>query len=172
MTSPIEVAEAPPDARRGHTDTDVVTFCQERVVSTGDLMESVISYWAIHIREWIATLDKLKSSPDTSARARRALRGEERITRFRTTCAPGRADDNFRHRSVSRGSRDEGRSDQAQRDVPADPRSWRGRGGNAADLQACARPERGTHAVGTPKSRITDIPSLCQRTLTVFISPV
>src|SRR5207237_9068999 len=48
---------------RGHTDTDVVVFLpKERVVATGDLMESVISYMGdSYPEEWIATLDKLKS---------------------------------------------------------------------------------------------------------------
>ena len=48
---------------RGHTDTDVVLFLpKERIVCTGDLMESVISYMGdSYPEEWIATLDRLKT---------------------------------------------------------------------------------------------------------------
>jgi len=48
---------------RGHTDTDVVTFLpKERIVATGDLMESVISYLGdSYPEEWIGTLEKLKA---------------------------------------------------------------------------------------------------------------
>jgi cyclase len=48
---------------RGHTDTDVVTYLpRERIVCTGDLMESVISYAGdSYPEEWIATLEKLKA---------------------------------------------------------------------------------------------------------------
>jgi len=48
---------------RGHTDTDVVTYLpKERIVCTGDLMESVVSYAGDSFPEdWIATLDKLKA---------------------------------------------------------------------------------------------------------------
>jgi glyoxylase-like metal-dependent hydrolase (beta-lactamase superfamily II) len=48
---------------RGHTDTDVVVFLpKERIVCTGDLMESVISYMGdAYPEEWIATLDRLKA---------------------------------------------------------------------------------------------------------------
>lgn len=48
---------------RGHTDTDVVVFLpKERIVCTGDLMESVISYMGdSYPDEWIATLDRLKA---------------------------------------------------------------------------------------------------------------
>ncbi len=48
---------------RGHTDTDVVTFLpRERIVATGDLMESVLSYLGdSYPEEWIATLEKLKA---------------------------------------------------------------------------------------------------------------
>lgn len=47
---------------RGHTDTDVVTYLpKERIVATGDLMESVVSYAGdAYPEEWIATLDRLK----------------------------------------------------------------------------------------------------------------
>ena len=47
---------------RGHTDTDVVVFLpRERIVCTGDLMESVVSYMGDSFPEdWIATLDRLK----------------------------------------------------------------------------------------------------------------
>lgn len=48
---------------RGHTDTDVVTYLpRERLVATGDLMESVVSYLGdSYPQEWIATLEKLKA---------------------------------------------------------------------------------------------------------------
>ena len=48
---------------RGHTDTDVVVYLpKERLVATGDLMESVVSYMGDSFPdEWIATLDKLKA---------------------------------------------------------------------------------------------------------------
>ena len=46
---------------RGHTDTDVVVFLPtEKIVCTGDLMESVISYMGdAYLTEWPATLDRL-----------------------------------------------------------------------------------------------------------------
>jgi len=46
---------------RGHTDTDVVVYLpKERIVCTGDLMESVISYMGdAYADEWPATLDRL-----------------------------------------------------------------------------------------------------------------
>jgi cyclase len=46
---------------RGHTDTDVVVFLpKEKIVCTGDLMESVISYMGdAYVAEWPATLDGL-----------------------------------------------------------------------------------------------------------------
>jgi glyoxylase-like metal-dependent hydrolase (beta-lactamase superfamily II) len=48
---------------RGHTDTDVVVYLpNERIVCTGDLMESVVSYAGdAYMEEWIATLDKLRA---------------------------------------------------------------------------------------------------------------
>ncbi|HEY7292247.1 MAG TPA: MBL fold metallo-hydrolase [Vicinamibacterales bacterium] len=48
---------------RGHTDTDVVVFLpKERIVCTGDLMESVVSYAGdSYPEDWIATLDKLRA---------------------------------------------------------------------------------------------------------------
>jgi glyoxylase-like metal-dependent hydrolase (beta-lactamase superfamily II) len=48
---------------RGHTDTDVVVYLpKERIVCTGDLMESVVSYAGdSYPDEWIATLDKLRA---------------------------------------------------------------------------------------------------------------
>lgn len=48
---------------RGHTDTDVVVFLpKERIVATGDLMESIISYMGdSYPQDWIATLDRLKA---------------------------------------------------------------------------------------------------------------
>jgi glyoxylase-like metal-dependent hydrolase (beta-lactamase superfamily II) len=47
---------------RGHTDTDVVVYLpKERIVCTGDLMESVPSYMGdAYPEEWIATLERLK----------------------------------------------------------------------------------------------------------------
>src|SRR5262245_17913457 len=47
---------------RGHTDTDVVVFLpKERIVATGDLMESIISYMGdSYPEDWIATLERLK----------------------------------------------------------------------------------------------------------------
>ncbi|HYM25466.1 MAG TPA: MBL fold metallo-hydrolase [Vicinamibacterales bacterium] len=47
---------------RGHTDTDVVVYLpKERIVATGDLMESVVSYAGDSFPEdWIRTLDRLK----------------------------------------------------------------------------------------------------------------
>jgi cyclase len=46
---------------RGHTDTDVVVFLpREKIVCTGDLMESVLSYMGdAYVDEWPATLDRL-----------------------------------------------------------------------------------------------------------------
>src|SRR5436190_4945621 len=48
---------------RGHTDTDVVIYLpKERIVCTGDLMESVVSYAGDSFPEdWIRTLDRLKT---------------------------------------------------------------------------------------------------------------
>jgi cyclase len=48
---------------RGHTDTDVVVLLPaERIVCTGDLMESVVSYMGdSYPEEWIATLERLKA---------------------------------------------------------------------------------------------------------------
>jgi cyclase len=48
---------------RGHTDTDVVVYLpKERIVCTGDLMESVVSYMGdSYPDEWVATLDKLRA---------------------------------------------------------------------------------------------------------------
>jgi cyclase len=48
---------------RGHTDTDVVVYLpKERIVCTGDLMESIVSYMGDSFPEdWIATLERLKA---------------------------------------------------------------------------------------------------------------
>jgi cyclase len=48
---------------RGHTDTDVVVFLpKERIVATGDLMESIISYMGdSYPDDWIGTLERLKA---------------------------------------------------------------------------------------------------------------
>jgi glyoxylase-like metal-dependent hydrolase (beta-lactamase superfamily II) len=46
---------------RGHTDTDLVVYLpKEKIVCTGDLMESVISYMGdAYTEDWPATLDRL-----------------------------------------------------------------------------------------------------------------
>jgi cyclase len=46
---------------RGHTDTDIVVYLpKERIVCTGDLMESVLSYMGdAYADEWPATLERL-----------------------------------------------------------------------------------------------------------------
>jgi glyoxylase-like metal-dependent hydrolase (beta-lactamase superfamily II) len=71
---------------RGHTDTDVVTFLpRERIVATGDLMESVISYMGdSYPQEWIATLDKLKTLDFDTVLPGHGVpfKGKERITAF------------------------------------------------------------------------------------------
>jgi glyoxylase-like metal-dependent hydrolase (beta-lactamase superfamily II) len=71
---------------RGHTDTDVVTYLpRERIVATGDLMESVLSYMGdSYPDEWIATLDKLKALDfDTVMPGHGVVfKGKERITAF------------------------------------------------------------------------------------------
>jgi glyoxylase-like metal-dependent hydrolase (beta-lactamase superfamily II) len=71
---------------RGHTDTDVVTFLpRERIVSTGDLMESVISYLGdSYPEDWIATLDKLKALDFDTVLPGHGVpfKGKERITAF------------------------------------------------------------------------------------------
>jgi cyclase len=71
---------------RGHTDTDVVTFLpRERIVSTGDLMESVISYLGdSYPDDWIATLEKLKALDFDTVLPGHGVpfKGKERITAF------------------------------------------------------------------------------------------
>lgn len=71
---------------RGHTDTDVVVFLpRERIVSTGDLMESVISYMGdSYPEEWIATLEKLKTLDFDTVLPGHGVpfKGKERITAF------------------------------------------------------------------------------------------
>jgi glyoxylase-like metal-dependent hydrolase (beta-lactamase superfamily II) len=71
---------------RGHTDTDVVTYLPaERVVATGDLMESVISYMGdSYPEEWIATLEKLKALDFDTVLPGHGVpfKGKERITAF------------------------------------------------------------------------------------------
>jgi glyoxylase-like metal-dependent hydrolase (beta-lactamase superfamily II) len=71
---------------RGHTDTDVVTFLPaERIVATGDLMESVISYMGdSYPEEWIATLEKLKALDFDTVLPGHGVpfKGKERITAF------------------------------------------------------------------------------------------
>ena len=48
---------------RGHTDTDVVVYLpKERIVCSGDLMESLISYMGdAYVEDWIPTLERLKT---------------------------------------------------------------------------------------------------------------
>jgi cyclase len=71
---------------RGHTDTDVVTFLpRERIVATGDLMESVISYMGdSYPEEWIGTLEKLKALDFDTVLPGHGVpfKGKERITAF------------------------------------------------------------------------------------------
>ena len=71
---------------RGHTDTDVVTFLpRERIVATGDLMESVISYMGdSYPEEWIQTLEKLKALDFDTVLPGHGVpfKGKERITAF------------------------------------------------------------------------------------------
>jgi len=71
---------------RGHTDTDIVTYLpHERIVATGDLMESVISYMGdSYPEDWIATLDKLKALDFDTVLPGHGVpfTGKERITAF------------------------------------------------------------------------------------------
>jgi glyoxylase-like metal-dependent hydrolase (beta-lactamase superfamily II) len=71
---------------RAHTDTDVVTFFpRERIVATGDLMESVISYMGdSYPQDWIGTLDKLKALDFDTVLPGHGVpfKGKERITAF------------------------------------------------------------------------------------------
>lgn len=71
---------------RGHTDTDVVVFLpKERIVATGDLMESIISYMGdSYPEEWIATLEKLKALDFDTVLPGHGVpfKGKERITAF------------------------------------------------------------------------------------------
>jgi cyclase len=71
---------------RGHTDTDLVVYLpKERVVATGDLMESVISYMGdSYPDEWIATLDRLCALDfDTVLPGHGVVfKGKERIVAF------------------------------------------------------------------------------------------
>lgn len=71
---------------RGHTDTDVVTFLPaERMVLTGDLMESVISYLGdSYPEEWITTLEKLKALDFDTVLPGHGVpfTGKEKITAF------------------------------------------------------------------------------------------
>jgi glyoxylase-like metal-dependent hydrolase (beta-lactamase superfamily II) len=73
---------------RGHTDTDIVTYLpKERIVATGDLMESVVSYAGdSYPEEWIATLDKLKELDfDTVMPGHGAVfHGKSKITAFQS----------------------------------------------------------------------------------------
>lgn len=71
---------------RGHTDTDVVVYLpKERMVATGDLMESVLSYMGdSYPDEWIATLDRLRAIDfDTVLPGHGVVfKGKERIVAF------------------------------------------------------------------------------------------
>jgi glyoxylase-like metal-dependent hydrolase (beta-lactamase superfamily II) len=71
---------------RGHTDTDVVTyFPRERIVATGDLMESVISYMGdAYPQDWVATLDRLKALDFDTVLPGHGVpfKGKERISAF------------------------------------------------------------------------------------------
>jgi cyclase len=71
---------------RGHTDTDVVVYLpKERIVCTGDLMESVVSYAGdSYPEEWIATLEKLKALDfDTVMPGHGVVfKGKDKITAF------------------------------------------------------------------------------------------
>ena len=71
---------------RGHTDTDVVTFLpKERMVATGDLMESIPAYLGdSYPEEWIATLEKLKSLDFDTVLPGHGVpfKGKEKITAF------------------------------------------------------------------------------------------
>jgi glyoxylase-like metal-dependent hydrolase (beta-lactamase superfamily II) len=71
---------------RGHTDTDVVVFLpNERIVCTGDLMESIVSYMGDSFPEdWIATLERLKALDfDTVMPGHGVVfKGKEKITAF------------------------------------------------------------------------------------------
>lgn len=71
---------------RGHTDTDVVVYLpQERIVATGDLMESVLSYMGdSYPEEWIVTLEKLKALDFDTVLPGHGVpfKGKERITAF------------------------------------------------------------------------------------------
>src|SRR5262245_12894781 len=71
---------------RGHTDTDVVLYLpKERIVCTGDLMESIPSYMGdSYPEEWIATLERLKGLDfDTVMPGHGVVfKGKEKITAF------------------------------------------------------------------------------------------
>ena len=71
---------------RGHTDTDIVVYLpKERIVCSGDLMESVISYMGdSYPEEWIATLDRLRAIDfDTDMPGHGVVfQGKERIVAF------------------------------------------------------------------------------------------
>jgi len=71
---------------RGHTDTDLVVYLpKERVVATGDLMESVLSYMGdSYPDEWIPTLDRLRALDfDTVLPGHGVVfKGKERIVAF------------------------------------------------------------------------------------------
>jgi glyoxylase-like metal-dependent hydrolase (beta-lactamase superfamily II) len=71
---------------RGHTDTDVVTFLpKERIVATGDLMESILSYFGdSYPDDWIVTLEKLKALDFETVLPGHGVpfKGKEKITAF------------------------------------------------------------------------------------------
>ena len=71
---------------RGHTDTDVVVYLpKERIVCSGDLMESIISYMGdSYPDEWVGTLDRLRAIDfDTVMPGHGVVfQGKERIVAF------------------------------------------------------------------------------------------
>lgn len=71
---------------RGHTDSDVVVYLpKERMVATGDLMESILSYMGdSYPEEWIVTLEKLKALDFDTVLPGHGVpfTGKERITAF------------------------------------------------------------------------------------------
>ena len=71
---------------RGHTDTDIVVYLpKERLIATGDLMESILSYMGdSYPEEWIVTLEKLKALDFDTVLPGHGVpfKGKERITAF------------------------------------------------------------------------------------------
>jgi cyclase len=71
---------------RGHTDTDVVVYLpKERIVCSGDLMESIVSYMGdSYPDEWVATLEQLKTLDFTTVMPGHGnvFSGKAKITAF------------------------------------------------------------------------------------------